>query len=86
VKLELAEPARRQAAETEGWWAENRTAAPSLFAQEFRDGWPTARHPDLRRVLMPRTKHHLYFRVDVPRQVVQVLAIWGAPRGSGPML
>ena len=93
MKLELAEPARRQAAEIEGWWAENRPAAPSLFAQEFRDAlelicrnpgvgtsWPTARRPDLRRVLMPRTKHHVYFRVDVPKKVVQVLAVWGAPR------
>jgi hypothetical protein len=33
---------------------------------------------------MPRTKHHLYFRVDVPKQVVEVLAVWGAPRGRGP--
>ncbi len=99
MKLELAEPAQRQAADIEGWWAENRPAASSLFAQEFRDtlefirtnpgvgiGWPTDRHPDLRRVIMPRTRHHLYFRVDVPSQVVQVLAVWGAPRGSGPKL
>ncbi len=99
MKLEIAEPARRQAVEIEGWWAENRPAAPSLFAQEFRDtlefirrnpgvgtSWPTARRPDLRRVLMPRTRHHLYFRADVPTQVVQVLAVWGAPRGSGPQL
>ena len=99
MKLELAEPARRQAAEIDGWWAANRPAAPALFAQEFRDtlelvrrnpgvgtSWPTDRRPDLRRVLMPRTKHHLYFRIDAPRQVVQVLAVWGAPRGSGPRL
>jgi plasmid stabilization system protein ParE len=99
VKLKLAEPARHQAVEIEAWWAENRPAAPSLFAQEFRDtleyiarnpgvgtSWPTPRRPDLRRVLMPRTKHHVYFRVDVPKQVVQVLAVWGAPRGRGPRL
>jgi hypothetical protein len=99
VKIDLAEPARRQAAEIEGWWAENRPAAPSLFAQEFRDtlefirrnpgvgtSWPTARRPDLRRVLMPHTRHHQYFRANVPKQVVQVLAIRGAPRGRGPKL
>ena len=99
MKLELAEPARRQAEEIEEWWAENRPAAPALFAQEFRDTlefirgnpgvvtlWPTARRPDLRRVLMPRTRHHLYFRADMTMQVVQVLAVWGAPRGRGPRL
>lgn len=99
MKVELADPARRQAEELESWWAENRPAAPSLFAQELRESlefvrrnpgvgtsWPTARRPDLRRVLMPRTRHHLYFRVDVARQVVEVLAIWGAPRGRRPAL
>jgi plasmid stabilization system protein ParE len=99
VKVELAEPARRQAEKIEAWWAENRSAAPSLFAREFRDAlehirqnpglgtsWPTEKRPDLRRVLMPRTRHHVYFRVDVPKQVVQVLAVWGTPRGRGPRL
>jgi len=99
VKLVLAEPARRQAVAIESWWAENRPSAPILFAREFRDtleyirrnpgvgtSWPTPRRPDLRRVLMPRTKRHVYFRVDVSKKVVQVLAVWGAPRGQGPRL
>lgn len=99
MKIELAEPARRQAEDIEGWWAANRPAAPRLFAQEFLDTlefirrnpgvgtrWPTARRPDLRRVLMPRTRHHLYFRADVLKQVVEVLAVWGVPRGRGPRL
>jgi len=101
VKLKLAESAQRQAARIEAWWAEHRPAAPSLFAREFRDTlaylestpsagtrWPTQRRPDLMRILMPRTKHHVYFRVERDRDglVLHVLAVWGAPRGRGPRL
>lgn len=99
MKIELAEPARRQALTIDDWWAAHRPAAPALFAQELRETleyvrrnpgvgtrWPTGSRPDLRRVIMPRTKHHLYFRVDAARQVVLVLAVWGAPRGGSPNL
>ena len=37
-----------------------------------------------RRVLMPKTKNHLYFEVDVSRGQIIVHAIGGAPRGRGP--
>jgi plasmid stabilization system protein ParE len=86
----------------EAWWAENRPAAPTLFAREFRDtlelirttpgvgiGWPTKRRPTLRRILMERTGNHIYFRyfrVDEKKQVVHILAVWGAPRGTTPKL
>ncbi len=83
----------------EAWWAENRPAAPDLFAREFRDTlelirttpgagvrWPTPRRPTLRRILMPRTQNHVYFRVDKAKQVVHVLGVWGAPRCRGPKL
>ena len=37
-----------------------------------------------RRVLLPRTRYHVYY---VPREdVVLVLAVWHAKRGSGPPL
>jgi hypothetical protein len=37
-------------------------------------------------VLLPRTKNHVYFEVDVSRGLIIVHAIWGAPRGRGPKL
>jgi len=49
-------------------------------------GWPTPRRPTLRRILMPRTQNHVYFRVDEAKLVVRVLAVWGAPKGEGPKL
>ncbi len=81
------------------WWAENRLAAPTLFDDEV-DGalrliselpgagvmWPTARNPRMRRVLMSETHHHVYFYVDEAKKTVVIVAVWGAPRGSGPKL
>ena len=38
-----------------------------------------------RRILMPRTRYHLYYRV-VAADRVRVVAIWSAVRGRGPRL
>lgn len=78
---------------------EHRLDAPKLFDEEFQGAlvliretpgagarWPTAKHPGLRRVQMPRTGNHLYYYLDEQRMTVVVLAVWGAPRGSGPKL
>ena len=40
--------------------------------------------PGVRRILLPRTRHHVYY---VPRaDDIVVLAIWHAQRGDGPPL
>jgi plasmid stabilization system protein ParE len=38
-----------------------------------------------RRVLMPETRYHVYYRVVGPERV-RVVAVWSAVRGSGPRL
>jgi plasmid stabilization system protein ParE len=40
---------------------------------------------EYRRVLMPATRYHVYYRVAGPDQV-RVVAIWSALRGGGPGL
>jgi hypothetical protein len=40
----------------------------------------------MRRVLMSQTHHHVYFYVDEAKPRVVIVAVWGAPRGSGPKL
>jgi len=35
---------------------------------------------------MRRTRNHLYYEVDDDREMVVVLAVWGAPRGRRPKL
>jgi hypothetical protein len=83
----------------EEWWAENRPAAPTTFTDELEETfnlirttpcagirWPTPRRPTLRRILMPKTQNHVYFRVEDAENTVFVLAVWGAPKGRGPGL
>jgi len=38
-----------------------------------------------RRVLMPRTRHHVYYRVVTP-ELVRLVSVWAATRGRGPQL
>jgi plasmid stabilization system protein ParE len=99
VKLKVAKRAEQQADRIEQWWKENRPSAPRIFTEELEStirlvcempgvgvSWPSARRPGIRRVLMPKTEHHVYFRVDEASATVHVLAVWGAPRGTGPKL
>lgn len=99
MKLVFTPDAERQASEMDSWWREHRPAARDLFARELAEaGALIARTPSagaiytskrglqFRRVLMPKTKNHLYFEVDEAREFVIVHAIWGAPRGRGPRL
>jgi plasmid stabilization system protein ParE len=99
VKLWIGKRAQEQAAKIGQWWATHREAAPNLFIDELETTfrflcsergagvrWPTPRRPTLRRILMPRSRNHVYFVVDEAADVIRVLAIWGAPRGKTPKL
>ena len=89
--------AAEDAAAIDGWWRANRRAAPDLFLRELEEAValiansPTlgraANDDDLRgvrRVLMGRTRYHVYYRVT--GEIVEVLAIWYGVRGEGPTL
>lgn len=91
---------RRAAREIEAvdeWWRANRIAAPELFVSELDAvlsavalmpslGAPAKaqRARGLRRVLLRRTRYHVYYRVR--DDVLEVLAVWHAARGVGPGL
>jgi plasmid stabilization system protein ParE len=40
----------------------------------------------VRRVLLPRVGHFLFYRVAPRKQAVEILAFWHASRGSRPRL
>jgi plasmid stabilization system protein ParE len=99
MKLAFTPDAERQASEMDAWWREHRPAASDLFADELAAVgelianvpsagtiYTTSRGQRFRRVLMPKTRNHVYFEVDEAQQLVIVHAIWGAPRGRGPRL
>jgi plasmid stabilization system protein ParE len=89
----LAEAKRAKA-----WWRRNRPAAPDAFEQEFTAALDRIAHaPGLgrlyeqgdlgvpvRRVLLPKSLNHVYYRMD--GDDVVVLAVWGALHEGGPKL
>ena len=87
--------AKREIERLAEWWAVNRTAAPGhvrldvegvLFVITQHPGLghrvENARSNVVRRNLMSRTQHWLYFRVK--KNVVEVLCIWSTSRGRDP--
>lgn len=99
MKLVFTREAERQADAIDGWWREHRPDARDLFARELAEARDLIkRTPGIgitytatsgrtaRRVLLPKTRNHIYFEVDAQRDLVIVLAVWGAPRGRGPRL
>ncbi len=95
MKVEFADEARADVARIDAWWRANRSAAPDLFTNELERaslalednpalGVPYQPKPGVRRMLLRRTRYHLYF-VEEPRRVL-VVAVWGANRGRDPSL
>jgi plasmid stabilization system protein ParE len=89
--------AAAEIAEIAEWWRANRSSAPELFLAELRQalalvetapalGVParSARIPGVRRVLLERTRYHVYFRVNA--DCLEVLAVWHASRGGKPKI
>ncbi len=92
MKLFFTPQAERQAAEMDFWWREHRPGSRDLFAQEMAEAralitdapaagsrYSTRSGKLYRRVLLPRTKNHVYFEVDEARDMVPVHASLGAP-------
>ncbi len=99
MKVRLSEDAEQQAEVCDLWWREHRKDSPSLFAHELAATraqlsstpkigvvWAVVRGNPVRRFLMPRTRHHIYYEIDVHTGDVYVHAIWGAPKEHGPKL
>ncbi len=79
------------------WWQKNRPIAPNLFDDEMALAvermrtsptvgavYPSSFGRPVRRVLMPKTKNHVYYAIR--EDEIVVLSVWGAPRGRGPKL
>jgi plasmid stabilization system protein ParE len=96
VKIEIAPRALLDAERCARWWREHRPAAGDLFEDELRaaldrirtfpllgsayEAMPGRTHM---RLLMPVTRHHVYYRIVAP-DCVRIVAIWSAVRGRGP--
>jgi plasmid stabilization system protein ParE len=87
--------ATREVERIDEWWRANRRAAPDLFITELGRMLsavailPTLGAPSMsdriagvRRVLPPKTRYHVYYRIRGGS--LQVLAVWHARRRAGP--
>ena len=81
------------------WWRENRPLAPKLVLEEFSrcvslletapDIGPRFRRSSVlgvRRLVMKRTKHIVFYVHDRANAIVHVIAVWGAPKEGTPIL
>lgn len=89
----LAPSAAEQIRSALAWWARHRPAAPVLLALELDRALDllatapevgprarTRRFGALHRMLLPRTRYHLYYRIATDAGVVQVLLFRHAQR------
>ncbi len=95
----VVDEAEEQLREIVEWWRANRRAAPTLVIDELGrcttllESSPdigTRFHrtfvPGVRRLVMKKTKHYLYYVHDAENAVVYVIAVWGAPKDGDPVL
>lgn len=94
--VEFSDEARQQVRQIDAWWRENRPAAPNLFVAELDQATDLLRNAPsigaryeagsqfVRRLLLRRTRYHVYFVEDPSR--VFVVAVWSVRRGHGPEL
>jgi plasmid stabilization system protein ParE len=96
MKARFTPEADEQADKSDRWWREHRDVH-DLFARELAAtiallvGNPTLgtiytvlHGQPMRKVLMPKTRHHVYYTTEGDEILVH--AVWGAPRGRGPKL
>lgn len=96
MKIHIGKRARKEAERIDELWREQR-GSRGLFAQEFSEAvehlatvriagtkWATQRRPNLRRILLEKTKVHVYF--EVYPDEVRIVCVWWAQRAREPRL
>jgi len=97
LHIEVSELADRQIREADIWWRRNRLKAPNAIREELErvsaliafQPLVGARAlnvtlPGVRRIHIERIHYHVYYRVVGSPEYIEIVAFWGARRGSGP--
>lgn len=97
MRVELSDEAKRQAREENTWWRKNRDAK-GLFTEELRAARKALRDgpkhqvyayidgEPVRRMLLEKTRCHVYYVILERENLVRIVAVWGGRRGRGPRL
>lgn len=99
LRVRLSSDAEAQIRLVAAWWRAHRRASPGLFRAELGDALEALARspelgtvyydsplPDVRQLLMLRTRYHLYYTIDLERREVFIRALWHTSRGEGPTL
>lgn len=100
MRARFTPEARLAVREKRAWWEAHRQKAPRLFVQELaaiivklRDGGDHERQQYaarngriIWRLLMPKTRNHIYYRLDEAAGEVEILLVWNAVAGATPDL
>lgn len=98
MRVRFTPEARLAVREKRAWWQQNRPKAPTLFVEELavvvaklRNGTDDSRQryaarggKIIWRLLMPKTRNHVYYRIDGVAREVEVLLVWNAIARAGP--
>ena len=99
-RIRVTRHAELQIFDAELWWLENREKAPLLFEEELAAAYnriarapsivgmevPNPHEKGVFRILMPKTKTHVYYTIDEEARSFTVVAVWGAAKEHGPDL
>ena len=98
MKAFISKRALRAAERISAYWRE-KADDPSIFPREFLaaiesiesvkgPGSPfrTTKRPALNRVLLEKSRCHIYFEVDQAKQIIRVLQVWDGRRQQPPKL
>ncbi len=99
MRVEFLPRALRRIELVDAWWRHERPKAPDLFRDELDKviellaGQPrvgtiyrVVRGQTFHRVLLPKSRQHVYYSIDEDDQAVVIQTVWGAARGRGPTL
>jgi plasmid stabilization system protein ParE len=97
VNVRVTRRAQAQIDRAARWWDENRERAPEAFDEDLSKAFSllsaeprigvrvsNARLEGVRRIHLARIRYYLFYRVR--SDAVEVLALWHASRGTGPVV
>ena len=98
MNIKITKRAQRLVEQENSWWFEN-ADYPLTFEQEFESvllrllempmlgvPYPTEKRPHLLRVLLPKSKCHIYYTLEGAKTLIVIHSVWGACRKRGPKL
>jgi plasmid stabilization system protein ParE len=99
MKIRFTPEAEEQVDAIDKWWRENRKDAVDSFVRELASTialisasskigtvYTILDGLTVRKLFMPKTRHHVYYALDPAAAEVVVHAVWGAPKRRGPKL